>query len=67
MRASPSLTYVTSSDGRVTVACTCGWTDPLGPVWPSAFDPIEAIVAARAAHPHCAEPLTSSTTTQGTT
>lgn len=47
------LRYVQLPDGRVTVTCSCGWTDPIGPVWPSAFDPREALEAARAEHPLC--------------
>jgi len=51
----PPLRYVRLPGGRVTVVCACGWEDPLGPVWPSAFDPLEALVAARASHPRCGE------------
>lgn len=49
----PALSYVRLPDGKATVTCSCGWKDPIGPVWPSPFDPTEALVAAQAAHPQC--------------
>lgn len=52
----PQLSYVHLPDGKTTVTCTCGWKDPLGPVFPSPFDPMEALVAASAAHPRCSRP-----------
>ena len=53
----PALSYVCLPDEKTTVTCNCGWKDPLGPVPPGPFDPMEALVAARAAHPQCATPL----------
>lgn len=55
-RREPTFSYVQLPGGKVTVTCTCGWKDPLGPVWPSPFDPMEALVAARAEHPRCPDP-----------
>jgi hypothetical protein len=49
----PQLSYVHLNNGKVTVTCTCGWRDPLGPVNPSPFDPVEAFVAAQAEHRVC--------------
>jgi hypothetical protein len=49
----PILRYAILPSGKATVTCACGWEDPLGPVAPSPFDPLEALVAARAEHPRC--------------
>lgn len=54
-RPRPQFSYVQLPGGKVTVTCTCGWKDPLGPVFPSAFDPLESLVAASAVHFHCPE------------
>lgn len=56
MNRKPQLNYTRIGNGMVTVTCTCGWKDPLGPVPPSPFDPTEALVAAEAAHPFCPDP-----------
>jgi len=53
MTSKPVLRYVHLPTGKVTVTCACGWKDPLGPVDPSPFDPLEALEAARALHPRC--------------
>lgn len=49
----PQFSYITLLSGKITVVCTCGWRDPLGPVDPSAFDPAESLAAAAAAHLKC--------------
>lgn len=49
----PNLSYVRLPDGKATVTCTCGWSDPLGPMPPSPFDPAEALAAASAEHLLC--------------
>lgn len=49
----PQFSYITLLSGKVTVVCTCGWRDPLGPVDPSPFDPTEALVAAQGEHRVC--------------
>ncbi len=59
------LSYITLLSGKVTVTCTCGWRDPLGPVTPSPFDPTEALVAAHGEHPVCT--VQPKNITEGTT
>jgi hypothetical protein len=49
----PEFSYIRLPNNHATVTCTCGWTDPLGPVPVSPFDPAEALVAASAEHPRC--------------
>ena len=55
----PVFTYERLPGGKATVTCACGWKDPLGPVARSPFDPLEALVAARAVHPCCEAIVTS--------
>ena len=49
----PEFSYVRLPGGKATVTCTCGWTDPLGPMPVGPFDPAEALAAAGAEHPRC--------------
>lgn len=53
----PQFKYVRLWDNRATVTCACGWADPLGPMPVSPFDPMEALVAAQAAHLFCPTPV----------
>jgi hypothetical protein len=49
----PAFSYALLPGNKATVTCACGWTDPLGPVRVSPFDPEEAFAAASAEHPRC--------------
>lgn len=63
----PQLSYVTLPGGLVTVTCTCGWKDPMGPVRPGPFDPGEALMAALAEHPFCTKYVDPKNITGATT